>query len=503
MRLKSEMSFPQKSIGQNFAALSLGQLASRFLSFLASVHLAKALGADGLGQLLILTSILAYAASLVDFGLTKFGPVKVGRADGPLDELVSNVVMLRLLVAVPVLLILLVVTLISPLSAAQKMMAALYVLSIIPNVFDLGWVFIGTRWAMPTAVCNMISQMLYAAGVVLFVKSPQQIEIVPAIFLCSNFALVAAQLLFFAAKFRFRFKRPEFPLIKELGIASLPLMGSSVVGSILVNFEILVTGACLNASASGLFGAASKITAMLIMLAGSYFAVLAPLIARAYRSGRSPLEELLKVSLKLTTALSIGVVAGGLVLSSSIIQLLFGPDFQAATGAFQILIFSFGLIAISRNYRMCLIATGHQSVDFKVVSLSALVTVITCPLMVMIFGILGAACVAVLAEVILLAGFATAIRRLDLSVPFLPYVWKPLVCASIMSVCLFIWPNMPALLRIAEGATIYIVVLLLLNVTSLSEVREFLSGSLSPEALEPESHAGSCKSLEPVAPVAS
>jgi polysaccharide transporter, PST family len=496
------MSFPPKSMGQNFAVLSLGQLASRFLTFLASVHLAKALGTDGMGQLLIFTSVLAYAASFADFGIQKIGPVKIGRADEPLDELVSNVVILRSLIAVPVMLILLVLTAVWPLSVTQKMVALMYVLSITTNIFDLGWVFIGTRWVMPSVICNIASQSFYAAGVFLFIKSSQQIGVVPVAFLASNLVLVVGQLLFFATKYKFRFKFPNLCHVKELSIAALPLMASSVVGLILVNFEILITGACLNASASGLFGVASKLTAMLILLVSSYFAVLAPLMASAYRAGTGPLEELLKVSLKLSTSLSVGVVAGGLILSDSIVLMLYGPAFHEATVAFQILLFSFGLIAISRNYRTCLLATGHQAVDIKVVSISAIVTVITCPLMVTTYGIAGAAWVAVLAEVTMLAGFVAAVRRLNLSLPFLPYVGKPLICAAIMSLCLLALPNLPTVVRIAEGAAIYIVAMLVLKVTSLSEVREFLSGSMPAETFERKSQSSSSHSIEPVASMA-
>ncbi len=492
-----------QSIGRNFAVLSVGQLASRFLTFLASIHLAKALGADGLGQLLILTSVLAYAASLVDFGIQKLGPVKVGRADEPLNELVSNVVILRTLLAAPILLILLVVTLISPLSISQKMMAAMYALSIIANVFDLSWVFIGTGWVLPSVVCNIVSQTLYAAGVFWFIKDSHQIGIVPAVFLASNLVLVAAQLCFYTGKYRPKFKRPDFRQVQRLAIAALPLMGSSVVGLILVNFEIIVTGACLNASASGLFGAASKITAMLIMLVGSYFTVLAPHLASAYRIGSGSLEQLLKISLKLTTAVAIGVVSGGLVLSPSIIQMLYGPAFQPATAAFQVLLFSFGLLAISRNYRTCLIAAGHQTVDLKVVSISAVVTVITSPLLVKMYGIFGAACAVVLAELIMLFGFAIAMRRLNLSLPFLQYIWKPLLSAFVMSSCLIIWPNLPTIFRIAEGATIYVIALLLLRVTSSAEVIAFLRGSISTEVKDLKVHQSSYKSLEPAAPVRS
>ncbi len=497
------MSCPQKSIGQNFALLSSGQLATRFLSFLATIHIAKTLGANGLGQLLICTSILAYAASFVDFGIQKFGPVKIGRNDQPLDELVSNVMILRSLVATPILIFLLILTAISPFTISQKMMAVLYLLSLVINIFDLSWVFVGTRWVMPSAVCNMASQMLYAGGVFFFIKNPQQIDIVPAVFLGSNLALVVAQLFFFTAKYQFRFKRPDLLSIKSLGIAALPLMGSSVIGLILVNFEILITGAFLSSLASGLYGAASKVTTMLIILAGSYFTVLAPFIAGAYKIGKAPLEKLLQVSLKLTTALAIGIIAGGLVLSAPIMEMLFGPDFQPATGVFQILLFSFGLLAISRNYRMCLIATGHQNVDVKVVSVSALVTIITCPLMVKMFGILGAAYVTVLAELIMLIGFAIEIRRLRLSLPFLPYFWKPFCCALLMSFCLLIFPNITTVFRILEGAAIYTLAMFLLKITTFAEVSNFLRGTLPAETASPTAEPSICHSLQPVSSVGS
>ena len=85
------------SISRSFGVLSVGQILSRLLAFAVIVHLSRVLGPEGFGVIVFATSVLGYAALVVEMGFDTLGPLEVARGDIPVPALARAVVTLRLL----------------------------------------------------------------------------------------------------------------------------------------------------------------------------------------------------------------------------------------------------------------------------------------------------------------------------------------------------------------------------------------------------------------------
>lgn len=471
-------------VSVNFALLSACQMLSRFIGLAVLVRLAQALGADGLGQILLLTSLLQYVTAVIDFGFTKLGPVEVGKSDHTITELAPTISLIRLGLFGVILVLYMVSTPWLPLQSSLQPIALIYLISAFTNALDIRYVFMGTRWVIPSVVAELLRQLVYAGAILALVHNPADIIIVPLVFLGSRVIAIAVDFFFFVIRYglpkRLLSRNQSTDLIK----ASVPLMASGGLGLIHFNFCLVVTGLFLDTVQCGLFGAAHRVSTSLTLLAAAYFSLLSPMLAKAFSRSQDSGKEAFSESLKLTGALGLAAVVGGIILAKPAIMMLLGPTYIAAVPALQILMFAFGISILNRNYRTLLISTGRQINDFKVSVIVAVLTVILAVVLIPLFGINGAAVVTLTAEVVMAIATCLYSREVVGGFTVPKYVWKLLASVAVMGMILFATSQQHLLVRIACGGITYLSCLFVLRLSSPKEMVGFLTGTQLERAVD-------------------
>src|SRR5688500_18464973 len=201
---------------RNFLILSAAQTLGRLLAFAVTVHLTRTLHAEGFGAVAFATSVLAWAALVVDMGLDSLGPLEVARGRTPVPALARTVLALRLMLAVPALVCLAVFVWLTPMPAATKAVVLLYGLSLFANAVELGWVFLGAERMGVVAVADLVQQALIAVAAFTLVREPGHLLRMPFLFLAGRIA--AAVWLMVSARRRWGPLRPslERALLRDL-----------------------------------------------------------------------------------------------------------------------------------------------------------------------------------------------------------------------------------------------------------------------------------------------
>lgn len=474
------MSTKSHAITHNFAILSIGQLASRFLAFIVTVNLTRVLLPDEYGAIVFATTVLLYAGIIVDFGFDSFGPLEVARGTVSVQSIVKTVLTLRLSFLVPAVIGLGIVTWLLPMPALTKMIIALYALSMLPSALDLNWVFLGSRIMLPAIVSDIACQALLALGVFLLVKQPSDAIYLPLIFLAARAVSVTYLIVTFVRRFGSIKLGYERPLIKRYISAALPLTGSAAVGRLVENFDILLIGLWVGSQATGLYGASFRIVWMLILLSVAYYTALRPVLAQAYVNGFHTIETLLSRTMRISTAIAIGVAVGGIIVARPLVQFLFGEAYLEAVRPFQILLVFFALHMVSRTYRVLLISFNRQANDLKIMSAAAVLNITLNLLMIRSFGMIGAAIANVLSETLILVLNYLTTRRFVGHVPLGRYIWKPVICSAVMGFVLISAHSMHVIIQIALGGGIYVAMLFALGVINADDLKNILkSGSTS------------------------
>jgi O-antigen/teichoic acid export membrane protein len=466
---------PQPTISRSFAVLSAAQLISRFLGFLLTIHLTHVLLADHFGMIVFATSVLAYATLVAELGFDSYGPFEVARHTVPVHMLARTIMTLRLLLTALAFALLALFAWAAPVSDLLRLVLLLYGVSMLTDAVDLSWAFLGAELMRPTAIADIISQSLQTLGAFLLISAPEHVVRMPLIFLVARIAAVTPLLIWFARHFGWPGLGIDRTLLRSLLKGSLPLCGTTAVALVSHNFDLVLLGLWFGAGTAGIYGAAYRIVWMPTLLVVAYYIALRPSLARASVQGLETVESLLQRSTRTLTAVGVGVVVGGWLLAEPAVTFLYGAGYRDAVRPLQLLLTAFGLLVVSRTYRLILVAFHRQAVDFRIMALAAAVNILLNLLLVRDYGTTGAALASLASELFILAAGYLATRRYIQHMPLGRYLVRPLLCAAPMALVLALTPDLHLLLRCALGGGVYLLLLVALRVIDLQEVQRVFS----------------------------
>lgn len=171
-----------------------------------------------------------------------------------------------------------------------------------------------------------------------------------------------------------------------------PVFLNTVVSMVIAYLSLWLLGALGDQDSVAEFGAALKLSAAVLAPLPIVNAVLAPLIAGLYASGRiSQLEKVLQICGGLV--LAAGSVAGLVLIGfgRQILVLLYGPFYAGASIALLVLTTASLASLVSGSCVVTLVQTGHQGTLLRVTLAVAAADVVVGWFLVSRFGLVGAA----------------------------------------------------------------------------------------------------------------
>jgi O-antigen/teichoic acid export membrane protein len=355
-------------------------------------------------------------------------------------------------------------------------MVELYGISLFTNALDLSWFFLGEKQMWPAVVADIMTQLLLASCAYGCIHQPEQAFLMPIFFVAGRVLAVTFLIATFIRLNGLPIFGIDWPFLRNLLSKALPLCGSQVMCMISNNFDLLLIGVVLGTTGAGLYGAAARIVWVPTTIAVAYYTALRPLVARAYTQGFETVEQTFQRSVRVTTALSLGIATGGIVLAQPLMIQMFGAKYASATGSLQVLLAAFALVLVSRNYRLVLACFNQQPVDFRIMTAAAIVNIALNLLLIKPFGITGAACATLASESLILVCDYASTRWLIKHVPLGRYIWRPVLCCAIMTSALMlaqpissVWP------KIALGGGLYAVLLILFRIVTPEEISAFMA----------------------------
>lgn len=462
------------TIFRNFAVLSVGQLATRVLSFFVTIHLTRVLGDEGFGIITFSTGVLIFGTLLIGFGFDALGSREVAREQIAMPELVNTVVGWRLLLVIPAFLGMALFASLATVSDTTKLVLMLYALSLLADAVDLGWAFLGAERMPPVALAETAGQGVLAVLMFWLIRTPEQVVLVPLGFLAGR--VIHVTILAITYRRQFTRLRPKLdrPLLRRLLPPALPFAGSRAISMTLANFDIIILGLWLTSTATGHYGAAYRIVWLPIMFVQSYYISIRPTIARAYVTGLEPAMPFVNQSTKFMVAMGLGITVGGIMLAHPIVAFLFLPEFAPAGTPLQILLLTFFLQTANGHYRSLLMSFNHQVTELRINGLAALTNIVLNLLLIPTYEIAGAAFATLVARIVIIGLSYLATRRLIRPVSLIRHLPKPIICAALMALTLGFTPALHLIPRTLLGGSVYLVSLLALRVITLQEIQTTL-----------------------------
>jgi O-antigen/teichoic acid export membrane protein len=204
----------------------------------------------------------------------------------------------------------------------------------------------------------------------------------------------------------------------------------------------------------GVYNAAYRI---ILFILGFWFIfgnVTFPAITQLSAVSSESLARFLSILVRLALTVSLPIAIGGTILGGRIVAFVYPHGFEAGAGAFQILIWSVLIVALSTTYANSLIALDKAKKYMWAVTFGAVANTGLNLLLIPEFDFIGAAVATVLTEAVI---FVYLYRELQSICPFqVERIKRIAIASALMGMFVYFVRDLPVLLSIGLGTGVYV-----------------------------------------------
>jgi O-antigen/teichoic acid export membrane protein len=389
---------------QNTVYRASADVGSKIVSFAFFLVLARQLGASAFGVFTFGLSFGALVTVLAGFGQDTTLTREVARDHRLVDRYFVNTIGLKLVVAVPVILV--AVGAMTVLGADSRTLVVSTLLAVAILVETLG----GTCFAVLQAYERLgflpvviVTQRLFTAAVgIAAIAAGAEIEAVAAIYL-------AGSLLAFALALSLQLRYVVRPRLTVDPAAWWFLMRNAIPVGIalftqltLFRVDIVILQALDSEEAVGNYGAAYRLFEATLFLSWAVAAAVYPVLAR-YAEDTAMVRSVFERAIKLVIALTLPVALVGGLLAGPIVRLFYGAEFERAVPALELLAAAIVLCSVSHVTATLLLAEHRERVIAIVYGIVAVANIVGNLVFIPIYSLNAAALITTLSEATLCA----------------------------------------------------------------------------------------------------
>ena len=447
------MLFDSNRIIRNIFALGSGEIIARFVAFLGVAYIARQLGPVEFGTVAFATALCAYLSVAVSAGFNDIGAREVARRPHEASTIAASVLVLRLLLAVVALAVIGIMAWYLDKPPVTKWVVFLTGFSFISLSLDISWVYKGLERNGRVAFALVLAQVLFVGIVLLVVKNPGDVVLVPISRFTGEFV---AALLLIVSFFRIGKIKPDFQrgwrIFKDSGFLAI----TRVFRALIFTFDIVLIGFLLGEREIGLYAAPYRICFVLLALATVIQISYLPALTRTSTQSAGQIADIAGRSLHLSSAVSMPIVVGGMIIAGPLLNVVFGSEYVEGAAAFRLLILSIGFIFIYSSMHNILVVFNRLKLEMWIMATAAGLNIGLNLVLISRYGLVGAAFATALVEGLIVVMGTMAVFRLGVRLDFRP-VLRVLMAAGTMAACLLVLgPGHALVIYLGLGSVVYL-----------------------------------------------
>lgn len=400
---------------KNFLSLAGAEIAAKVMTFAAFAYLARVAGPDGFGYIEFTASVVLCAGLIVEQGFNSYGAREIAKSPERTEFLVSEIVLVRVVLAVGLYVALVVFALAFDKATVLTRLLLVYGLSLLAMPLLLQWVFQGHDRMQIVAVIQIMRQTIFAALVFVLVHQAEQVWLVGV----AETVGATSAAVFGVWAYR---RRLNGRIRLSHGVSPQLLREGATIGLSQIFWVVKMSGATLilgliaSAEDIGYFGGAMRILMALHTFVWLYFFNMLPSLSRAWVAKDGSFTALIGRSMRLVIWLAVIGAGIWVAVAPMVVRIVYGQKFASAGIALQWFAGVCAVAAISGHYRFGLIAAGHQTEEMWTAMIGAISAVVLIPVGYFTAGVGGAASGLFVGEVLIwLSAWWFARKHLGLS----------------------------------------------------------------------------------------
>ncbi len=458
-------------LSRRLGAVSLLEVSSRAIGFLALPFVTRAVGPAAFGRLSWAVAITLWVAILFGSGLYGFGLREVAQGADRVRHTVGDLMVVGFILNGIAFLILSIYAFVGLGSGLDRTLillcaAMLPVTGVAPN-----WAFVAQGRATVASMLTLATNAAYTAAIILLVRQPMDVALVPLVQLIQYVVIAIALIAIFQrywGRIQFSWRvRHLWTLTKD----SMAFQAGVALVVILNSVDIVLVRALRGNTEAGLYGAAYRLMEAGVLLPVFLLSLtVVPSITRSLAEDKGEASRRCSLYLQHLIIIAVPVGVGGMLVSEPLVTLLLGTEFSAAGRVFAILAFNLlagGLATLFANY----ILLGLHEHKAYIVAVCAAIALNIGLNLVLIprYGMTAAAATTVLTQLVV-ALLAALASRTEVRVHLLRYLPKPLVACLLMAVVMLLLRHQgaPLVPQIVAGGLVYVALIVALRAIDTS-----------------------------------
>ncbi|MEX2363535.1 MAG: oligosaccharide flippase family protein, partial [Balneolaceae bacterium] len=340
--------------------IAAGDIAGRGLSFATSIYLARILGSEFYGLIIVALSVLGYATWFSDLGLISIGTRETAKEPLKRRFRVLEIFQLKLVLGVVVLICATLLISIIETGDIEKHVMLGYLYSIIPYMALMEWFYAGKQRFGKIAASKVINGIVYFLLVIFLIKTAEDVTLVPVLYTVgiSFAALTLATFAIWDKPFSLPSRGIQiYPdLLKTSSILGMGKFFSQIVQLL----PPLLIGTLLSLHEAGLYGAAFRVVIIAMMIDRVFVNLLLPNLASLWSKDRSSATQKVDMVFRLVTVGGALIALFTAISAEQVISILYGAEYSDSAVLLQILSVMIAVTFINSLFSFGLIATGKD-----------------------------------------------------------------------------------------------------------------------------------------------
>ena len=456
-----------KTIFKNMGWLMISQIIASICGFIWTILMARYLGVTEYGIIGFATSLTGILSIALDFGISTHIVRNVATDYDTAPKYLGNAIPLKSIFSAGTFILTFIILIIMKADKLTITITLLFAIEMIINSFKglLNGSFQAFEEGKYQGIGNTLSNLLLFVFILISIFMDFDIFGIA-------FSYIIANLLGLIYEYYVLNKHitePNFELdksfCKKITISAIPFALASFFYTIYYSIDAVMLTNLIGSYPTGIYNAAYKLISVLTLFYSVYVAVIFPAMNKFYKNDERLLVIGLEKSIKYLSFVMVPISVGTTFYSKDIIQLIYGNQFDAASSALSILIWTVCLLFINGACSMLLQASNKEVTVTKIYAIAAVFNIILNFFMIPYYSFDGAAFTTVMSDLLILSIFAYVIYKLGYRINIKLYydVIKIIMGSIILGIALY-FLNLNMWVALPVGIIIYFVTLYLLRV---------------------------------------
>ncbi len=449
-----------RKIAYNTVIQVIGKVGVSLIAAVSVVVLTRYLGPEGYGKFNLALSYLGIFGILADVGLFTIVVREISKTPERTEELVGNVLTLRLVLSLSVIGLAFGIAQFLPYTPDVRVAILITGVAIFFGLLNSSMLTVfQARLRMDRSVmADTVGRLSAFAAVLVVAWLDLGFYPIVATAAVGSFATLCVTYFFARKMVRIRFLT-DYKIAAELFKASIPLGIALALNQLYFRVDTLILSLYRPYQEVGLYSLAYKILEILLTFAGFFYNSVFPLLSRYIAEADARVHSTVQTAFDALSIVAVPLAGGGIVLAPQIIGLAGGQEFAGAVVPLQYLFVAAMLAFVNGLFGYSLVAKDKIRAILWLNVAALTFNVILNFIFIPRYGMLAAAVTTVLSEALILVGAYLFMKRYFGRFPSLSVLWKVLVAASLMTAALYLARDLSFLILLPLGSLLYFAVL--------------------------------------------